>query len=404
MKKLALIFTATICFLSSCQKDLYDPEQAKQNQKMTDLVIPADFNWEMTQNVTSNLTSRANTRVSVFTDSECTNKIGEYTVYSEANEVPIVFNVPSALKELYVQPQGQSAQAVKIENGSINQELIQTTTIRGGKNDDTEDIEEYDTFERQWYTVMFEDMFPKLGDYDFNDFVANYKYSTKWSSKNNPKLESITIDVRINAIGGNLPYSPYLRIEGLNSANNISSITPSEYVERIRQGTDNGNGAGNKSITLKLKNLDFTPKPYEFINTQTDQSIKDPETITITIDFKNGGNNENQVGALDFDFFLANDNGIEIHKKGKKPVLKGNTYPTNIEGGEGNDFYSNEKNYIWAIEIPGEVHHAIEKADFLKAYTGFAKWAETGGVSNPEWYTGSVNTDLIIDLSNKWNE
>lgn len=28
---------------------------------------------------------------------------------------------------------------------------------------------------------MFEDMWPELGDYDFNDFVINYRAQTTWS-------------------------------------------------------------------------------------------------------------------------------------------------------------------------------------------------------------------------------
>ncbi len=47
---------------------------------------------------------------------------------------------------------------------------------------DIEDDIDYDKWEgviyhpkNGWGTIMFEDQFPSLGDYDFNDFVVNYK-------------------------------------------------------------------------------------------------------------------------------------------------------------------------------------------------------------------------------------
>ena len=52
-------------------------------------------------------------------------------------------------------------------------------TRGGGKGDYTpqpgmeDNILEYPS---GYGTVMFEDMYPQLGDYDFNDFVAWYKY------------------------------------------------------------------------------------------------------------------------------------------------------------------------------------------------------------------------------------
>ena len=57
-----------------------------------------------------------------------------------------------------------------------------TTSRAVTRGHDIEDDIDYDKWEgviyhpkNGWGTIMFEDQFPSLGDYDFNDFVVNYK-------------------------------------------------------------------------------------------------------------------------------------------------------------------------------------------------------------------------------------
>ena len=70
-----------------------------------------------------------------------------------------------------------------------------------------------------WGTIMFEDQFPSLGDYDFNDFVVNYKVQFQGIKKIDHEYTAqfIQIGLRLKAIGGIFPYSPYLRLKEINS-------------------------------------------------------------------------------------------------------------------------------------------------------------------------------------------
>ena len=69
------------------------------------------------------------------------------------------------------------------------------------------------------------------------------------------------------------------------------------------------------------------------------------------------------------------------------------------EDGEEEDdnyYYSNER-LIWGLRVPGNVAHTIEKGDFLKAYKGFAKWAQSGGKNEQNWYNqGNADDNLLI--------
>lgn len=407
MKKITLLALFTLCAFSSCQKDLYDPEQAKKNEKFTDLVIPQNFDWSMTREVTSQLTSTSDVEVSVYTDKTCTegSQIAKYTVSPE-NNIPVIFTLPTALKELYVKQENGQIQTVSIENNAINMNVVpmpsaRSITTRDKNNDESE-------FKSGWYTVMFEDQFPQLGDYDFNDFVANYKYSTTYSQKNDNKHHLIKVDInfKVNAIGGMLPYYPCLRIADISAANDtkteitIESETENKTVNRLYDEFDHN----NKSITLAFDNLTLKPNAQNYVNTFKDKETVKPIEISISIVFNNGKGVDQaaeKLGTLDFEIFLLKKDGVEIHKKGKTALHY--TYPNSeIEGGAGNEQYCNDKNYVWMIEVPAKISHVIEKESFLKAYPNFSKWAISGGNDLIDWYKNNVNSEYTIDLS-KYN-
>ena len=49
------------------------------------------------------------------------------------------------------------------------------------------------------------------------------------------------------------------------------------------------------------------------------------------------------------------------------------------------------------IRVPGNAAHAIEKANFLEAYKGFAKWAQSSGKNEQNWYNqGNADKSLLI--------
>lgn len=411
MKQLTLLSLLMMFVMSSCEKDLYDAEAASKNKNVSELIIPQNFNWEMSRQVTSRLSAAVETRVSLFLAKECTEetKIAEYTLSPTIDGTPIVLDVPTSINKIYVKEEGKEPQEVTIENNSIQYTLPATTT-RAATQSSSNKLD--DIFYSTWYTILLEDQFPQLGDYDFNDFVANYRYRTHYRNSPNRKkikLNKIEVDIRINAIGGHLPYHPFLRINGLNSANKNTVITGidglgNESSLRIYE-YDNG----NRTITLDLSRFSFKPEQNKYINTLKEEEMTTPKTVAITIDFKNQGENINvegidvdKKGSLDMDLFLMKED-MEIHKKGMTP-LNVQQYPHNkIHDGEGNTYYCNYKNLVWAIEVPALIPHAVEKGNFSTAYPHFNEWVTSGGEQFKDWY--KVNDkNKVIDLSSFWNK
>ena len=75
MKKKTILFAS--CLLgalafSSCEKNLYDEsKQPEKEKKMTDLEVPADFDWKGSQNAKVKIASQSTATISVFLEENC---------------------------------------------------------------------------------------------------------------------------------------------------------------------------------------------------------------------------------------------------------------------------------------------------------------------------------------------
>ena len=88
-------------------------------------------------------------------------------------------------------------------------------------------------------------------------------------------------------------------------------------------------------------------------------------------------------------YLKRNDSGTEIHMNGIEPITyqypfnDKNLLPVYTNGDEEDDnYYFSAGRLIWGLRVPGNAAHAIEKANFLEAYKGFAKWAQSSGKTN----------------------
>ena len=90
-------------------------------------------------------------------------------------------------------------------------------------------------------------------------------------------------------------------------------------------------------------------------------------------------------------------NGIEPVAY-KYPFNDKNLLPVYENGDEEDDnYYYSKERLIWGLRVPGNAAHAIGGANFLNAYKGFAKWAQSGGKNEQNWYNqGNANDNLLI--------
>ena len=141
---------------------------------MTDLEVPADFDWKGSQNAKVKIASQSTATISVFLEENCNEEALMLRMDVDANtsklELPI--EIPAYIKNaIRISINGSEIQTVPVEsNGTIsivvpaNATALSRVTTRANKEVETNNIFNYPGYGNG--TIMFEDMYPALGDYD----------------------------------------------------------------------------------------------------------------------------------------------------------------------------------------------------------------------------------------------
>lgn len=381
MKKKNFLFASCLLGVfafSSCEKNLYDEsKQPEKETKMTDLVVPQNFDWSDTQEAKAQITP-AETTVSVYLDKECKDESLLFQMdmnIEEAIELPLV--IPSYAENVYVKYEGvDGVSIVPVKDGQINIKAPQIKNIKSRAAVRTST--NYIGYAQYPGTVMFEDMYPQLGDYDFNDFVAWYSIKVPYYLKKVGELSLYTnkmyINVQVRAVGGIYKYEPYIRLAEVK-ANNVS-ISANENFKII------SGPKGEVIISYKCP----TPKEgYKYYNTEKDELTPLTGYQQIELTFKEAINYED---VLDIDrridmYIAKKDQRQEIHLKGYDPVY-GKPQA-----------YADKNNFVWGIKVSASLYHAAEGENFLKAYPKFKEWVTSGGTENKNWWN-SINPRYVI--------
>lgn len=433
MKKKNLLLACSllgVITFSSCEKNLYDEsKQPEKEIEMTDLDIPSDFEWDLTQVAKGTTKANVQTMVSLYLDEKCSEseKVASVPVYTDALNLPL--SLPTYVNTLYAKyknNQGKDVvKTIKVD-GSYSLDIddaAEATQVPSSRAiTRSYDIEDDIRFQggvvyhpkNGWGTIMFEDQFPILGDYDFNDFVVNYKAqfevckSKDKDNDNDYESKLMVIGLRLKAVGGIYKYIPKLRLKEIKKSN-VGSIDMSYYNngEEIEANlSEDEEGKLIIDCSSLIKNLD--KRGSQFYNTEKNALVatNDLPEITIVIELKKAEEVDDILEDDEFDLYLENtENGTEIHMNGIEPVKyvypanNENLYPIYKSNGkiEDDNYYYSKTRLIWGLRVPDNVSHAVEEANFLEAYKNFAKWAQSGGKNSHNWYNqGNANKDLLI--------
>ncbi|OYU96360.1 MAG: hypothetical protein CFE21_08155 [Bacteroidetes bacterium B1(2017)] len=258
-------------------------------------------------------------------------------------------------------------------------------------------------------TLMYEDLWPAMGDYDFNDLVVDYRYTTTTNASNNVVEVSYTFVTR--AIGGSLHNGFAFQLDGINK-DKITSITGSKasgaaWISLNGNGTEAGHTNANVLVLDDAYELFTVPGGYSFVNTDPAAPYLGTDTTRMTVKFLVDGVAPSG-GTLNYSAFpttvfnpyliVGQDRGKEVHLLNKVPTAKvNNTYfGKDADRSTGGRYYLTENNLPWALNINTSVPFAKERVDFSQAYLKFIDWAQSGGSSNATWY---LNTSGNRDAS-----
>jgi LruC domain-containing protein len=235
-------------------------------------------------------------------------------------------------------------------------------------------------------TLAFEDLWPAMGDYDFNDMVVN----SKMTIYQNAQLEWISADVEVSldAMGAGISNGLAIR---LVDANHLG--LPSDIINSV---------SGDASLDPDVMNgIIVFNNPSEiqssyYSNTE-DGSMRTPDTARFTITF---GMNGGVYFLPDMYIFRSDERGREVHLPGYYGTAAADVSLYNTAD-DHNGTYRTENGLPWAMELVLDnenFKHPKEKVDIIQAYTNFSLWAISEGGSNNDWYL-LHNESVTVDLN-----
>jgi LruC domain-containing protein len=253
-------------------------------------------------------------------------------------------------------------------------------------NDPDRAFNSYYPNETDFGSVAFEDLWPGYGDYDFNDFVANFNYKTVTNAQN--EVVDIVAKYQIMADGASMDNGFGIV---LNTApSNIESVTGYVRFGNSTITDPAGYEVGHENETVIIV--------YDAINPIMDggmaNTIPDGKYIQTTVNTINIHFSIPQAGIGQAPYnpfiYVDQERGREVHLKDQSPTESVNpeyfgSYSDASEPGSGL-YYRSVNGLPWAVEIPVSFDYPVELVDILDTHLKFANWAQSSGQDFPDWY------------------
>ncbi len=257
-----------------------------------------------------------------------------------------------------------------------------------------------------WYPTQntfsnfaFEDLWPSLGDFDFNDVVVIANFKMVIDAQN--KLVDVVGRFRLMAAGAgfNNGFAVAFDIDPIHISSVQGGNLAASYINLDPKGYEAGHSNHTEWIVIDAINTIYSSET--FINTVPAVPYIVTDTITMSMTLLKPQANYGQAPFNPF-IIVGGERGKEVHLRDRKPTALANPLLLNTVDGRTNpaqnSFYKTSSNLPWAIEIPVTFDYPIEKADILLLHLRFGDWALSGGAQFSDWYLerpGYRNTQNI---------
>ena len=253
-------------------------------------------------------------------------------------------------------------------------------------------------------TILFEDQWPSIGDYDFNDLVADYKFTYIKSASGDVK--ELVIETVLKAVGGLKKGSLFFNL-GIDQ-DLVESVSGNRLEYDFIKTNANGTEAGLNEAVIPIfdnsRSVLAPPAGYSVTNVFNDQPHVNNAKIITRVVFTNPVP-EHTINKYDPFMVTEFNRGIEIHLPGQKPTSKANMELFGTKDDASNfDLgftYKNSNGLPWALHVMESIKYPSENSDFANAYVNFRNWAESSGVTYTDWYVQSNSNMNSVFLYNK---
>ena len=241
-------------------------------------------------------------------------------------------------------------------------------------------------------SLVFEDLWPGKGDYDFNDLVLSYRFNLVTNAQN--KVVEIDATLITEAIGAGYHsgFGFQLPLTPIQVQNVTGTSLKHGYITLSANKTEAGQ---TKAVIVAFDDafdqLQATGLGMTGANTTPGVAYAIPDTLKLVISLT-APVTLAQAGMPPFNpFIIINGNrSREVHLPDQPPTDKVDvslfgTDNDNSKPAQGR-YYKTVNNLPWALNIASRFSYTIEKAAVNTGYLKFNNWAETSGASHPDWY------------------
>lgn len=242
-----------------------------------------------------------------------------------------------------------------------------------------------------YVTLAYEDNWPKVGDYDFNDLVIKERLQTTYNADG--QVSGFILHGLITARGASHRNGFALRLmdvapELIGEANIvIDGQTFEKFAEEFQ--TD-------AVIPLWQDSHLFTTTgetgQCTHFNTNKSCSYFEPVQFTLDVEFTSTLTSLNH-SELDFFIFRTNDRSLEVHFADYPPtdLFDYGRFGRQADSSsiELNRYFKSAQNLPWGLKINAEWNYPREYIDVLWAYPDFETWVESSGSQATDWYMTS---------------
>lgn len=268
-------------------------------------------------------------------------------------------------------------------------------------------------------TLMYEDLWPARGDYDFNDLVVDYRINRVTDADG--EVVEIKIELIPRAAGAGFSNGFGIEFSGLSPKKVIKVTGTKASPESIHKIDENGLEVDNEFATIipfdKVGLVLTHPGGGALgINTDPEFTLQEPKLLTIVMTLKEEGKTTDEgpttlreLGMDQFNPFLIvnQQRGVEVHLPGKRPTRYADQsiFGTKEDGSTGGveSYYRNKENGLpWGMNVTESIPYMTNKVPITKGYTRFVEWVVSGGESYADWYLdkdGYRNTELMLNAN-----
>ena len=345
------------------------------------LHIGYTFSWKMTVAYNINISSTKGTEFSFFTEEACENLLISGNVPA-GETVTVTVNVPEGTECIYlkyVSEDGPTVKPIQLTQTKAGEaSVLITDAVETGYDDDWR-LQSFVPGKDKNGTLLFEDLYPGIGDYDFNDLVVYYNIAnTKSYGFTSNMTDESVITFTIKSKGGSIQSDFGVELTGIPASFAAQYATVTVDGEPV-EGALKTSGDASAVFMVSTDGGKY--------DTEKKMSIVD-KTVKITM---SKDNLDDLVSATYFSSlfdmdninWFMNVNGTEIHLKGFKA--------TALAPSQASDTFASKDNLVWGLNVPVELIPAKEKVDFLLAYPDFRKWVESDSYV---WYNTPVTSNL----------